>query len=478
MSWISDMCNQYGDVIRKQKMSRRQVAATLGCTEWQARKVISALEQGVQVLTPVNPVSKEQVEKSTRVNYGHKYVYIQEDDQYITFITRSKEPLVVSGENHRAMKRAYSNWDGSPASINHICQKFSIPRAWFIEYKQIHGWTHDSDPFSAEEILTRPEQDLVEDALQQRRRAITTKFEQQRWEQVQRDAQKWLRFETEVLSRLEQTMEGAHLVQAPKLALRPTKNKFCVVTSATDFHWGMYSWGKETGETYNRQVALQRLQSTTEDLINSLPGQPEEIVLAVGSDWFHVDGDVSMTTKGTPQDIEGSPAEIMVTGCEVARDHILMLKQVAPVRVVQMAGNHDRVNSLALLLYLSAWFKDDPDVTVVQNFQPRVYHTYGNTLIGFHHGDQTPLERLGPCMATEAREAWGQTRHHVFFSGHLHHDRVREVNGIKHFQMPSLAGTDRWHARKGYVDTIPALAAYVVDHQKGVTCTITCPADE
>ena len=64
----------------------------------------------------------------------------------------------------------------------------------------------------------------------------------------------------------------------------------------------------------------------TEELINRLPYSPEKIYLATGSDWFHVDNHQGATTKGTPQDMSGSPAQILLTGCELAREHIDLLR--------------------------------------------------------------------------------------------------------------------------------------------------------
>ena len=58
---------------------------------------------------------------------------------------------------------------------------------------------------------------------------------------------------------------------------------------------------------------------------------------------------------------------------------------------------------------------------------------------------------------------------HIFFGGHLHHHHVQEVGGITHYQLPSLAGTDRWHAGEGYVTSDPALVAYMIDKTTGVS---------
>jgi hypothetical protein len=261
----------------------------------------------------------------------------------------------------------------------------------------------------------------------------------------------------------------------PRLRLPRSDRPFAVVVGLTDFHWGGYAWGLETGSGYNREIAEARLREATEAILRRLPGQPERIILPVGSDFFHVDGDTAATTRGTPQDVDGTPTEILITGCELTRIYVDLLRQVAPVEVVMMSGNHDRVNGLSVLLYLAAWYRDQVDVEVVTDYRPRIYREYGRTLIGFSHGDGAKPKDLGPIMATEAAEAWGRARYRVAFGGHLHHQHVQEVNGITHYLMPSLAGSDRWHSRQGYTTATPGLCAYLVDEVEGVTGTIFAP---
>ena len=76
------------------------------------------------------------------------YYYNSETDVYVTFIrSAGNKPMTVSGVTHRAMKSAYSNMINKGSSIGQISRDFSIPRQWFDEYRRVHGWTHDMDPF-------------------------------------------------------------------------------------------------------------------------------------------------------------------------------------------------------------------------------------------------------------------------------------------------------------------------------------------
>ncbi len=298
-------------------------------------------------------------------------------------------------------------------------------------------------------------------------------FDTSRQRAVERDALRWRSYDKEVLSRLERHFAGRaeHVVveDTPRVGQGQEPSPFIVVTSATDFHWGMYAWDGESSDPYNREVARERLRKHTRRIVERLHGVPEEIIVAIGSDFFHIDGDSPTTTKGTVmQGVDGTPLEILVTGIDQQIEQILALREVAPVRIVQMAGNHDRVNAYTALLVLHAWARNVPGVTVVLDYRPRVYHKYGDTLLVFAHGDGAKPEKLPSIAAVEARQDWGATPHHVAFGGHKHCQRVEEHPGLTYYQLRSLAGTDRWHSREGWVGAKKGLDAYIVDKEDGV----------
>lgn len=282
---------------------------------------------------------------------------------------------------------------------------------------------------------------------------------------IEQDALRWRNYDQEVLTRLERHFK---VIEHPKPVYQDP-DPFILVTSATDFHWGMYAWDGESSDPYNREVARERLRKHTRRIIERLHGVPEEIIVAVGSDFFHIDGDNPTTTKGTVmQGVDGTPLEILVTGIDQQIEQVLALREIAPVRIVQMAGNHDRVNAYTALLVLHAWAKNVPGVTVVLDYKPRVYHKYGETLLVFAHGDGAKPEKLPSIAAVEARQEWGNTPHHVAFGGHKHCQRVEEHPGLTYYQLRSLAGTDRWHSREGWVGAKKGLDAYIVDKVDGV----------
>lgn len=409
------------------------------------------------------------------------YVFDESADSYKTYIQQAKGWVTTTGEAHRSILRWYSNWDGQPVSLNGISRRTGLPRNWVVGYLKSHGITHDSAPFSAEEVAKRGVDELAQDALALKFGALATKTEELGARETALAARSWWDFEATVLNRIRGWVGNFHTeYTVPKLKLHRADKPYWLVTSATDFHWGMYSWAGESGHDYNRTIARKRLMQSTEDLISRLPGQPQGITIAVGSDFFHIDGigPEKATTKGTPQDSEGSALEILLTGCELQREHIDILSQVAPVKVVLMSGNHDRANSHALLLYLHAAYEGSNRVEVVRNHQMRVYQSIGSTLACFTHGDTAKVKDLGPIMAKERRTDWGKARHHVAFGGHLHHQRIQEIGGIRHYLLPSLASPDAWHSGKGYVTSEAGLMGVLVDLEDGPIGTMFCPVRE
>ena len=424
----------------------------------------------------LNITVEEKVEKNVFAEkVPESYFYDQVNDEYFTFLSTANTMIKVEGDRHRAMKTAYSSMVGKPASINEVCREFGIPRAWFDEYRRRHGWTHDMDIYTDEQIMESNVEQLVEDLVLKRRHELYKKFERKKWKEIEEDADKYRMFETNVLADFKNLIQEK-ATSVSQLALPVSNDPFSLVISPTDFHWGKYGWVDEVGETYDFDEAKKRLMGKTQELITRLYSKPEQIIISTGSDWFHVDNDAGTTTKGTPQDMIGSPAEILMTGCKLAREHIDLLRQVAPVKVVFMPGNHDRMSAIALMMYLSAVYEDCEDCEVVVSPSSRQYVEYGNNLLGFIHGDGA--KNLEELMSCEQRELWGKCQHHTWFHGHLHHRKVLESKGCMIIQLPSLAGHDRYHARQGYTTSQAGLAAHIIDKEKGIIGSMFAPVGE
>jgi DNA-binding Lrp family transcriptional regulator len=404
-----------------------------------------------------------------------KYVYNGDSDTYITFLKCRPKPLVINGVKFRSMKKAYSDWDGKPSTVNEICRRFAIPRDQFQELKAVHGWTHEAEPFTREEVMSREVEDLADDAFQQRRQAIWEGFEKKRWHEIKVDAEKWNNLEQNFMLPLQDHLSTLiPSYEPPRLNLKLARNPFAVVTSAGELHYGGSGWVLETGEEFSRAVAEERLVYARTQMLEEVSdkGRPEKFFYVIGHDYVTVDTDFGTTTKGTPQEMDGTVAQIIAEGFDLAVRDIDTLRGASQVKILSVPGNHDRMLTLTLLKFLQAWYRNDSDVEIEFSAKSRAYTSYGDTLLGFAHGDGAlkPAQYMA-TMALEAPGLWANTMWRAFFTGHLHHEVVRELVGGTHYQMPSLRGRDRFHERNAYLSEA-ALASYVVDRSKGVTSTI------
>lgn len=397
------------------------------------------------------------------------YTYNEEDDTYLMDTGFAVQQ--ITGEEHKYMLSQYTS--GVP--LKRIAAIMNVSPDFMQRWRRTFGVTRNSPPLTEKEVIENTEEELATTIINRKIHKSQVKAFGRMQKQVESDAEKWRNLTTVAIDYLKGHLEKAPKT-VPRLKLTKTSKPYALVVCPTDFHWGKYGWSDEVGETYNFEEARKRLFDKTQSLIERIPVAPEKVYVGAGSDWFHVDNDYGTTTKGTPQDMCASPAEILITGCRLAREHIDILRQVAPVEVVMMAGNHDRHSTVALMMYLSAAYEDVEDVTITITANNRRYITYGETLLGFTHGDGLSRKtNLAGLMAVEAREQWGLTKHKVWFHGHLHHQRLTEGDGCLIVQMPSLAGHDRYHARSGYTTSTAGLAAYFIDKEEGYIGSLFAP---
>jgi hypothetical protein len=402
-----------------------------------------------------------------------KIYYDESNDTYIVMMECIDGLITVDGEKHRTMKQQYSSIGGG-LTIDDMAREFEMPASVVSEYIKVNKWKHSMQPFTDEEVIENTLDDMVERFLDIRKIEIMKRAERKKWKDIEKQAEAYTLLHEGLANEFFDILGNHKPASIKRKPLKHTMD-YAVVLSPTDLHFGKYGWVDEVGQTYNLETAEERVLSKTEDLLSRLPSKPEKFYVGVGSDWFHVDNDIGTTTKGTAQDMAATPAQILMQGCDLARKHIDLLRTASDVELVFMGGNHDRHTSIMLMMYLDAYYKTCEDVTITLSPNIRQYITYGNNLIGFTHGDGKVMNKLHSLMAHEARQDWGVTKNHLWFHGHLHHQSVKEVGGCLIFQLPSLAGEDRYHSRNGYVMARAGLSAYMIDKELGMVGSLFAP---
>jgi hypothetical protein len=232
--------------------------------------------------------------------------------------------------------------------------------------------------------------------------------------------------------------------------------------SIMDHHFGKLSWAPETGDNYDLRIARDRYDLAGRFLLQSVKDQDaQRILIPLGNDFYHVDTGNNTTTAGTPQDCDGRWQKAFSTGLGCCRRLIDDAAEIAPVDVVIVPGNHDRDRAFTLGVVLSALYESNDRVRVDNAPTAKKRYRWGETLIGFVHGDKMNRKRfelLPNEMAHHWPDDFAATSWREWHLGHLHSEsedvwRFRSSETIGDVivrRLPSLSGTDRWHFENGY----------------------------
>lgn len=398
------------------------------------------------------------------------YTFDKEKSVYIFYaLPGQKGPVSVSKEKIEALVWDYSNHTGG-LSVNEVCRKYGISRPALIGLLRCLGKTHDSTPFTDEELAEGREDALAESLLRAKEHRVLVKAEKAYYRQVTDQAEKYGILDKIIMPRLEQMMTERSAPSPITLDIKHRANgTHAVVIGLTDLHVGkrgVCGWDMEKAKSAAVETCLESMKQAIEKW-----GVPALWILPCGSDMIHVDNYLNTTTKGTSQDVDGDPVDMLMVAFTLLEQIVEGLRASAPVKVVAIPGNHDRVLGLSVGLMLKARFDKDWDISVEIGKDGTVYHRHGNSLLGFNHGDMISPKDLPALMSSDQSEAWGECKGSwEWFTGHWHGHKVRadEYNGCRVWTMPSLSGTDRWHKLKGYSHNRRQVALYRVDEEGGV----------
>jgi hypothetical protein len=238
-----------------------------------------------------------------------------------------------------------------------------------------------------------------------------------------------------------------------------------IEVSISDFHLAKKTFEGETVEEKKDQY-MEVLTDLVEKVRNSY--DINKVVFPISNDFFHTDNYQNTTTNGTPQDVLVGYDNEYEEGFDLLVQAISYLQEVAgTVEVILVQGNHDRTKSFYLAHALEIFFKDNDKVSFEREHSTVKSTILGNTFIGYHHGN-CKIDELPLLFATgDSAAGFGLAKYREIHTGDKHHYMAKEIKGVRIQQMPSLSGTDRWHADNNYVNNIRAGLVLIYDPEKG-----------
>jgi len=193
-----------------------------------------------------------------------------------------------------------------------------------------------------------------------------------------------------------------------------------------------------------------------------------KIVFPISNDFFHTDNYQNQTTAGTPQDVLTGYDHEYEEGFDLLVQAINYLQEVChSVEVVLVQGNHDRTKSFYLAHALEVFFASNAKIKFQREHSVTKSVVLGNTFIGYHHGN-CKIDDLPLLFATGIdAPKFGSCKYREVHTGDKHHYMAKEIKGVRIQQMPSLSGTDRWHADNNFVNSIRAGIVLIYDVMLG-----------
>lgn len=237
-----------------------------------------------------------------------------------------------------------------------------------------------------------------------------------------------------------------------------------------DAHFGKLAWPVETGyEPYDTKIAGQMFNRALETLLDRVKGHSfDEVVFVVGNDLFNSDDLESKTTKGTIVTTDGRYHKTFYKVRHTITAAIERLRQIAPVKVIMVPGNHDNLSVWHLGDSLECYFHKYTDVKIENTPIYRKYHRFGNCMLMFTHGDKGKRQDYPLLMATEQPEMFGTTRFREAHTGHTHMTKLDEQHGVRVRVLPALCPPDDWHSENGFVGNLRNAEAYIWNKEEGL----------
>lgn len=260
----------------------------------------------------------------------------------------------------------------------------------------------------------------------------------------------------------------------PEFKREDKSESFALIFDPSDIHIGKICSSFETGETYNSQIAVQRVRKGLNGILHKARGwNIDKVIFIAGNDILHVDNARSTTTSGTHQDTDQMWYDNFIMAKKLLVEVIEKLLTVADVEVVFNPSNHDFTHGFMLLDSLSSWFHNCKQVTFDNDMRHRKYTKYGNSLIGTTHMDGAKVDKLHGLMAEEASDIWHECKHRYFYGHHVHHKTSKDIFSVCVETLRSPSGTDGWHHRKGLQHAPKAVEAFIHSKTHGQEARLT-----
>lgn len=220
-----------------------------------------------------------------------------------------------------------------------------------------------------------------------------------------------------------------------------------------DLHLALYAWAGDAGANWDLKIATERYRETMAQVAACSPPSGVAVILG-GGDYLHANTNDFRTNSGNVLDGDGRTDKVIDEAVKLAIYQVdLALAKHSQVVVRFLKGNHDEYASIAIVYALSAWYRNEPRVTVDKDPSLFWWFRFGKVLLGATHGHTVKVTEMPLIMANRVPKDWGETVHRFIHMFHIHHKTQYsfEGGGVIAESHQSPVAQDNYHFGKGYL---------------------------
>ncbi len=247
----------------------------------------------------------------------------------------------------------------------------------------------------------------------------------------------------------------------------------------TDHHLGKEGLDPKTCKPiWSIDEAMSEYQKVIEFGLSKLDlDNISEFWLPTGNDLLHVENGYGTTTSGTRVSGDMLWLNLFRYGKEAVSLAIDTLSRYAPVKVYFIPGNHDQSGVLSMSEVISALFQHNENVKVICSGKGREWATFGNNLIGWHHGNKCDARKAHTMMITDVPNLLHNNQYRAMHVGHTHRsaktetvtlNTLNEELGLVFEICPSLTPLDAWHNDNLYIGNLRRSKIFCYEHDRGL----------
>jgi len=266
------------------------------------------------------------------------------------------------------------------------------------------------------------------------------------------------------------------------------KTDFALELAPYDVHFGKLAWGKETGQgDYDLKIASRWFLEAIEQNINYAEAFPiSKVYYILGQDLMHVENFMGTTPLGGHGlDVEGRLPKVYAEAKASTLKALYMCREIAPVEVLWIPGNHDMHASFYMAEVIKEHFRNDDFVNVDSSPAWRKARLWGSLLVGYTHDASGGKAKVTVNMLPQFwPELWGKSKFREWHVGHKHRKNEEKfsptltVGGVIIRQIPTLSVIDAWHYQHEFVDAVPAGESFIWNKDAGVCAHYTANVKE